>query len=147
MIIIGADHGGFELKERIKKYFEDNKIEYFDLGAKIEDNDDNFPEIAIPLAKNVASGKFEKGILICGSGVGVCMAANRVNGVRAVNCANEEIARLSRLHNDSNVLCLGGRFISEAEAIKIIDVWFNTEFLGGKYKVRNDMLDNIILNS
>ena len=146
MIIIGADHGGFELKERIKVYFEKNKIEYFDLGAKVEDNNDNFPEIAIPLAKNVASGKFEKGILICGSGVGVCMAANRVNGVRAVNCVSEEIAKLSRLHNDSNVLCLGGRFISEEDAIKIIDIWFNTEFLGGKYKIRNEMLDKVIFN-
>jgi len=142
MVILGADHGGFELKEKIKKYFDENKIEYFDLGAKSEDNDDNFPEIAIPLAKNVASKKFERGILICGSGVGVCMAANRIKGVRAVNCVSEEIARMSRLHNDSNVLCLGGRFISEEDAIKIIEVWFNTAFLGGKYKIRNDMLDD-----
>ena len=141
MVIIGSDHGGFELKEKIKKYFEEENIEYFDLGAKTEDKDDNFPEIAIPLAKNVASEKFEKGILICGSGVGVCMAANRVKGARAVNCMSEEIAKLSRLHNDSNILCLGGRFISEQDAIKIIDVWFNTEFLGGKYKTRNEMLD------
>ena len=142
MIIIGADHGGFELKERIKKYFDENKIEYFDIGAKVEDSNDNFPEIALPLAKEVANNKYEKGILICGSGVGVCMAANRVKGVRAVNCVSEEIAKMSRLHNDSNVLCLGGRFVSEEEAIKIIDVWFNTEFLGGKYKIRNKMLDD-----
>jgi len=141
MIIIGSDHGGFELKENIKKYLIEKNIEYFDIGAKFKDDDDNFPEIAIPLAKDVASGKYEKGILICGSGVGVCMAANRIKGVRAVNCASEEIAKLSRLHNNSNVLCLGGRFISEEEAIKIIDIWFKTEFLGGKYKIRNEMLD------
>jgi len=142
MVILGADHGGFELKEKIKKYFDENKIEYYDFGAKMEDSEDNFPEIALPLAKSVADGKYEKGILICGSGVGVCMAANRIKGVRAVNCSNVEIAKLSRLHNDSNVLCLGGRFVLEEDAIKIIDTWFNTEFLGGKYKIRNKMLDN-----
>ncbi len=141
MIIIGADHGGFELKESIKKYFNDNKIEYYDIGAKEKDDNDNFPEIAMPLAKKVASHDFEKGILICGSGVGVCMAANRIKGVRAVNCNSEEIARLSRLHNNANVLCLGGRFITKEKAISIINVWLNTEFLGGKYDKRNNMLD------
>jgi len=141
MIIIGADHGGFELKEKIKKYFDENKISYYDIGAKEENSEDNFPEIAIPLAKKVAQGEYEKGILVCGSGVGVCMAANRIKGVRAVNCFSEEIAKLSRQHNDSNVLCLGGRFVSEENAIKIIDVWSKTEFLSGKYKKRNEMLD------
>ena len=142
MLIIGADHGGFELKEKLKKYFDDNKIEYYDFGAKSEDNDDNFPEIAIPVAKKVACGEYEKAILVCGSGVGVCMAANRIKGVRAVNCSSEEIAKLSRLHNNANVLCLGGRFISQEDAIKIINIWLNTEFLGGKYELRNAMLDD-----
>ena len=141
MLIIGADHGGFELKEEIKNYFDEIGLNYYDIGANIQDNNDNFPEIALPLAKKISNKEYEKGILICGSGVGVCMAANRVKGVRAVNCNSEEIAKLSRLHNNSNVLCLGGRFISKDLALKIINVWMNTEFLGGKYDIRNKMLD------
>ncbi|MBQ7667714.1 MAG: ribose 5-phosphate isomerase B [Clostridia bacterium] len=141
MLIIGADHGGFELKEEIKKYFDKNSIKYYDIGALMKDDNDNFPEIALPLAKKVASNEYEKGILICGSGVGVCMAANRIKGARAVNCNSEEIAKLSRLHNNANILCLGGRFITKDEAISIINVWLNTEFLGGKYDIRNKMLD------
>ena len=143
MIILGADHGGFKMKEILKTYLEENNIEFYDIGSYEEDNLDNFPEIAIPLAKKVASKEYEKGILICGSGVGVCMAANRVKGVRAVNAYSEEVAKLSRQHNNSNVLCLGGRLISEEITKKIVEVWLNTEFLGGKYQTRNDMLDNI----
>jgi ribose 5-phosphate isomerase B len=143
MIILGADHGGFELKEKIKEYFESKDIKFVDNGSYENDDLDNFPEIAIPLAQKVANGEFKKGILVCGSGVGVCMAANRIKGVRAVNAYSNEVAKLSRQHNNSNVLCLGGRLISEENAKDIINTWLNTEFLGGKYQARNEMLDNI----
>ena len=143
MIILGADHGGFELKEIIKEYLKEKNIEFYDIGSYELDNLDNFPEIAIPLAQKVASKEYEKGILVCGSGVGVCMAANRVKGVRAVNAYSEEVAKLSRQHNNSNILCLGGRLISVENAKNIIEVWLNTEFLDGKYNLRNEMLDTI----
>jgi len=143
MIILGADHGGFELKEIIKEYLKGKNIEFFDIGSYEIDNLDNFPEIAIPLAKRVASGEYEKGILVCGSGVGVCMAANRIKGVRAVNAYSNEVAKLSRQHNNANVLCLGGRLISVEDAKNIIDTWLETEFLDGKYNLRNEMIDNI----
>lgn len=143
MIILGADHGGFEMKEKIKEYLTSKNIEFFDNGSYENDDLDNFPEIAIPLAKKVANGEYDKGILVCGSGVGVCMAANRIKGARAVNAYSEEVAKLSRQHNNSNVLCLGGRLISEENTKNIIETWLNTEFLGGKYQVRNEMLDNM----
>ena len=143
MIIIGADHGGFELKEIIKEYLNGKNIEFYDIGSYELDNLDNFPEIAIPLAQKVASKEYESGILVCGSGVGVCMAANRVKGVRAVNAYSDEVAKLSRQHNNSNILCLGGRLISVDQAKSIIDTWLKTEFLYGKYNLRNEMLDNI----
>lgn len=143
MVVIGADHGGFELKEYIKEYFKKENIIFFDMGAAINNQEDDFPDIAIPLAKAVANKEYEKGILICGSGVGVCMSANRIKGIRAVNCFDEAIARLSRQHNDSNILCLGGRFLTRGKALKIIKIWNKTEFLGGKYQVRNNKLDMI----
>lgn len=143
MLIIGADHGGFELKESMKEYFTKAGVKFFDLGSKDNDSSDDFPDIALPLAKMVAEGQYERGLLICGSGAGVCMAANRIKGIRAVNCFNEEIAKLSRQHNDSNVLCLGGRFLSKEEAINIFKVWEETEFLDGKYYRRNEKIDFI----
>lgn len=143
MLIIGADHGGFELKEIIKKYLDEKNIKYFDFGALENDPLDDFSDIAIPLAKKVADKEYERGILICGSGAGVCMAANRVKGVRAVNCFNTELAKLAREHNDANILCMGGRFVDKDTAVQIIDTWLNTEFLGGKYDNRNKKLDFI----
>ena len=143
MIILGADHGGFELKEIIKEYLKEKNIDFYDIGSYELDNLDNFPEIAIPLAKKVASREYEKGILVCGSGVGVCMAANRIRGVRAVNAYSDEVAKLSRQHNNANVLCLGGRLLTVEQAKSIIDTWLKTEFLDGKYNLRNEMLDNI----
>ena len=143
MIILGADHGGFELKEIIKEYLKEKNIDFYDIGSYELDNLDNFPEIAIPLAKKVASREYDKGILVCGSGVGVCMAANRIRGVRAVNAYSDEVAKLSRQHNNANVLCLGGRLLTVEQAKSIIDTWLKTEFLDGKYNLRNEMLDNI----
>jgi len=140
-VAIGADHAGFEFKEKLKKFLIENNYEVEDFGAHTFDKDDGFPDYAIPVAKSVAEGKNERGVLVCGSGIGVSIAANKIRGVRAVNCTSEEFARLSRQHNDTNVICFPGRFIDINEAKKYLKIWMGTDFLGGKYQDRNDKLD------
>ena len=128
MIYIGSDHGGYNLKETIKKYLEENNIEHKDLGANTLNNTDDYPDFALKVAKKVAKNKENKGILICGTGIGMCMTANKVKGVRAALCYDERTAKLSREHNDSNILCLGGRTTHEDTAIEIVNTWLNTKF-------------------
>ena len=140
-IAIGADHAGFEFKEQLKEFLIKNNYEVKDFGAYTFDKEDGFPDYAIPVAKSVAAGENERGVLVCGSGIGVSIAANKVKGVRAVNCTCEEFARLSRQHNNTNVICFPGRFLDEKEAEKYLNIWLTTEFLGGKYQERNDKLD------
>lgn len=142
-IAIGADHAGFEFKEQLKSYLIDNNYEVKDFGAYVLDKEDGFPDYAIPVSKSVASGENERGILVCGSGIGVSIAANKVKGIRAVNCTSEEFARLSREHNDTNVICFPGRFLNIEDAKKFLNIWLNTGFLGGKYQERNDKIDLI----
>jgi len=142
-IAIGADHAGFEFKEQLKEFLIKNNYEVKDFGAYTFDKEDGFPDYAIPVAKSVAAGENERGVLVCGSGIGVSIAANKVKGVRAVNCTCEEFARLSRQHNNTNVICFPGRFLDEKEAQKYLEIWLNTEFLGGKYQERNDKIDLI----
>jgi len=142
-IAIAGDHGGFELKESLKLYLEENNYEVKDFGACTFDAEDAFPDFALPLARAVALGDFEKGILVCGSGVGVSIAANKVKGIRAVNCNSKELAELSRLHNNTNVICFGGRLMTKEQAKEYLDIWLKTDFLGGKYQGRNDVLDNL----
>lgn len=126
-IAIGSDHGGFKLKEEIIKYLGRKKMEYKDFGTYSEESCD-YPDYAFPVARAVAAKKFDRGILICGSGVGVTIAANRFKGARAVNINDFYTARQSREHGDSNVLCLAGRRIKEQKALKILDVWLKTPF-------------------
>lgn len=128
-IAIGSDHAGFELKEFIKEYLLDKGLSLKDFGAYSEEPVD-YPDIAIPLAKAVGAGRFSRGILICGTGVGVSVAANRVAGVRAVNAADVWTAKQSREHGDSNILCLGGRVLSKRRAITILEAWLKTPFSG-----------------
>ena len=128
MMYLGCDHGGFESKEEIKKYLDKKKIRYFDLGPHDIDNEDDYPDYALKVAKEVAKGPANKGILICGTGIGMSMTANKVKGVRASLCYDENTAKLSREHNDTNVLCLGGRTTPKDKALKIVDVWLNTPF-------------------
>lgn len=127
MIYIGSDHGGFDLKETIKKHLEKNNIQYKDLGPNNLDNNDDYPDYALKVAKEVAKTN-GKGILICGTGIGMCITANKVKGIRAALCYDKETAKLSREHNDANVLCLGGRTTEIKKALKIVDVWLNTDF-------------------
>ncbi|MBP3285024.1 MAG: ribose 5-phosphate isomerase B [Clostridia bacterium] len=142
-IAIAGDHGGFELKRTLKSYLVENGHEVQDFGACEFNAEDGFPDFALPLARAVANGDFDRGVLVCGSGVGVSIAANKVKGIRAVNCNSKELAELSRLHNNTNVICFGGRLMTAEQAIEYLDIWLNTEFLGGKYQTRNDVLDNL----
>lgn len=143
-ISIGADHAGFEFKERLKKYLIESGHEVQDFGAYTLDNEDDFTDYAILVAKSVAEAKSERGVLVCGSGIGMSIAANKVKGVNAVNCTCLEFAELSRKHNNTNVICFPGRFLSVEDAEVYLDVWLKTEFLGGKYLKRNLKIDSII---
>ena len=126
-IAIGSDHAGYKLKEEIKTFLKRKKIAVRDFGTTSEESCD-YPDFAYPAAKAVAAGKFDRGILICGSGVGMTIVANKVAGIRAVNAYDIEIAKQSRLHGDCNVLCLAGRKMKREKALKIVDVWLKTPF-------------------
>tara|TARA_B100001971_G_C18130750_1_gene504682 strand:- start:23 stop:481 length:459 start_codon:yes stop_codon:yes gene_type:complete len=125
-IILGSDHAGFELKEKIKKFLSDSGYEYEDLGTNSKEPCD-YPEIALKVAKTVAENK-TKGILMCGSGLGEAIVANKVKGVRAANCFNEYTAKMAREHNNSNILCLGARVLSVNEIKKITKIFLTTKF-------------------
>lgn len=125
-IAIGCDHAGFELKKLIKKYLEkDHEIK--DVGTFSNEPAD-YPDLALLVAKTVARGEVEKGILICGTGIGMCITANKISGIRAALCHDVLTAKLSREHNDANILCLGARILDKNKAIKIVRVWLNTKF-------------------
>lgn len=134
-IAIGSDHAGFELKGRIISYLKKNKIKIKDFGT-FSDASCDYADYAFPVAKAVAGNKFDRGILICGSGVGMSIAANRIKGVRAVNAKDLYTARQSRQHGDSNVLCLAGRRLAPKKALRILEVWLKTTFSGDKRHLR-----------
>lgn len=128
-IAIGSDHAGFKLKSQIIQYLKRKRIAVRDFGTRSETPCD-YTDFAFPVARAVAAGKFGRGILICGSGVGMSITANRVKGVRAVNVNDVYTARQSRQHGDSNVLCLAGRRLKKQKAFKILDIWLKTPFSG-----------------
>lgn len=132
---IGCDHAGYILKEIIKKHLEDKGFTFNDVGTYSEASVD-YPDYAHPVAKAVEDGLCKLGILICGSGNGVCITANKHQGIRAALCWNAEIAALARKHNDANVICLPARYISSGQAIDIMDTFINTEFEGGRHEKR-----------
>lgn len=138
-IIIGSDHGGFSLKSLIKAHLEQQGIEVEDLGCYNEDSCD-YPVIAKEVAKKVllTAGK---GVLVCGTGIGMSIAANKFKGIRASLCSDTYSARMTRKHNDSNVLCLGERVIGPGLALDIVDEWLVTEFEGGRHERRINMLE------
>lgn len=133
-IILAADHAGFELKEKLKKFFKDSQILFEDITPKLV-NDDDYPDVAFIAAQKVAKQK-EMGVFVCGSGIGMCIAANKVRGIRAALAYDETSARLSRQHNDANVLCLGGRTTDEKTALTILKTWLTTRFLEGPHARR-----------
>lgn len=142
MITIGSDHGGYKLKEEIKKYFDEKDIEYKDLGTFSEESVD-YPEIAKNVAQSIQTKQAEKGILICRSGIGMSIVANKYKGVRCAPCYNEETAKYSRMHNNSNVLALGADYNSVSEAICIVRMWLATEYEGGRHDARLEMIEEI----
>ncbi len=126
-IFIGCDHAGFKLKEEIKGFLSKLGYEYEDLGVNTDKKSFDYPNTAIKVAQKVTKYR-SKGILMCGTGIGEAIVANKIEGVRAANCFNEYTAIMSRSHNDSNVLCLGARVLNKTLAKKIVKVWLNTEF-------------------
>lgn len=141
-ISIGSDHAGFELKEKIKKYLLELDHEYEDFGTNSTESVD-YPDFALKVAESVAKKECDRGILICGSGLGMSMAANKVPGIRAALCCNAEMARLSREHNDANVLTIGARLIDENTAKEIVRVWLTTDFAGNRHLGRINKIRDI----
>jgi ribose 5-phosphate isomerase B len=139
-IAVAADHAGYEFKDALASYLREKGYDVIDLGTNSPDSVD-YPVYAKKLCSSVLSGECEKGILVCGTGIGMSIAANRHKGIRAALCTIPEYARLAREHNNANVLCLGARFVGFDEAVKITDVFLNTEFLGGRHQNRVNQLD------
>lgn len=142
MIAIGCDHVAIELKEEIKKHLSEKGYEYKDFGCFSAERMD-YPVIAEAVGKAVVSGECEKGLLFCGSGVGMSIAVNKVKGIRAVLCSEPYSAMMSRAHNDSNVLAMGARVVGPELAKMILDMWLSTEFEGGRHSKRVDMITQI----
>lgn len=139
-IAIGSDHGGFELKEKIVEYLKSNNYDYKDFGTFSSDSCD-YPKIGKDISLEVANRSFDRGILVCGSGIGMSIVANRYKKVRAALCWDLTTAKFSRSHNDANILCLGQRVTDEKLALEMLGVWLKTEFEGGRHQTRIDMID------
>lgn len=138
-IAVGADHAGFEAKEKIITYLKDNKIEFHDFGTYNNQSVD-YPNFAHPVALAVENKEFDLGILICGSGQGMNITANKHQGIRSALCWSVEIASLSKKHNDANVLAIPGRFLSETLIIEIVETFLNTDFEGGRHANRTQKI-------
>jgi ribose 5-phosphate isomerase B len=132
MIALGADHAGWQLKEEIKAWLLGRNVEVTDFGTHSPDPVD-YPDYAAQVGEAVASGKAERGVLVCGTGIGMAMVANKVPGVRAAFCPDLFTARMSREHNDANVLTLGGRLTGRELALEIVEMWLRAEFQGGRH--------------
>lgn len=141
-IAIGCDHGGFVLKDSIMAYLDEKGYEVLDFGTYTTASVD-YPDIALPVALAVAEGRADKGILMCGTGIGITIAANKVDGIRAAVVSNEFCARATAQHNNANILGLGGRVVSPEEAVHLVDVWLNTPFEGARHQVRIDKITAI----
>jgi ribose 5-phosphate isomerase B len=141
-IIIGADHAGFLLKEKLKGFLAERGLDVIDAGTYNGDSVD-YPDFGRKVAESVSSGSVKRGILVCGSGVGMSITANRFPGVRGALCLDEDTARLSRMHNDSNVLILAGRKTDIETAKGIVKTWLETDFEGGRHQVRLDKITEI----
>jgi ribose 5-phosphate isomerase B len=141
-IAIGADHAGYEVKEKIKKQLEEMNLEVQDLGTNSLESVD-YPDFGAAVGREVASGKADEGIVVCGSGIGIAIAANKVHGVRAAQAWNEETARLARQHNNANVLSIGARVLPAEEIPKIVKAWFDAKFQGGRHEIRVEKISEL----
>lgn len=141
-LALGADHAGYELKEELKDFFAQKEIDYYDFGT-YDTKSTDYSDWGIKVAEAVAKGKFERGILICGTGLGMSLTANKVPGIRATPCYGIFSARLSREHNNSNILVLGGRITGKGLARQIVEEWLEAKFKEGRHKRRVDKITKI----
>lgn len=141
-IAVGCDHGGLEHKNAIAEHLKSEGFEVEDFGI-YENKSVDYPEIALKVANSIKNGENELGILVCGTGIGMSLTANKVNGIRAAACSEHFSAKYTRLHNNSNILCLGGRVIGIGTALELCDIFVNTEFEGGRHQRRIDMITEI----
>lgn len=142
MIAIGCDHGGLDIKNAVIEYLKENNISFTDYGCDCAESVD-YPVYAYQVATAVSSGKADRGIICCGTGIGVSMVANKVKGIRAAVVSDAFCAEMTRRHNDANILCMGGRVIDEPTAVKLADVFLNTEYEGGRHEKRVQMITDI----
>ena len=141
MIALGCDHGGYALMQSVKAHLDELGLEYKDFGTYSTDSCD-YPVYSKAAANAVASGECEKGILICGTGIGISIAANKVKGIRAALCSDCFSAEMTRRHNNANMLAMGARVLGEGLALKIVDIFLTTEFDGGRHARRVDMIED-----
>ncbi len=139
-ILLAADHGGYKLKETIKTDLVAKGYEIIDIGTNSEESV-NYPEYGRTAAQKVVAGEAERGIIVCGTGIGISIVANKVKGARAALCHSLFDAEMTRRHNDSNILALGGRTTEADLALKIVDTWLNTDFEGGRHQIRVDQIE------
>lgn len=145
-IALGSDHGGFELKEIIKAHLEEKGIEVVDCGTNSSESVD-YPEFGYKTAKAIIDGVCERGIVVCGTGIGISISANKVKGIRCALCGDCYSARMSREHNNANMLALGGRVTGRDLALEIVDIWCHTEFQGGRHERRVNKISDIESNN
>ena len=141
MIVIGSDHAGYALKEKLKAHLTETGVPFVDVGTDSTASC-HYPVFAKKVCEKIQSGECEKGILVCGTGIGMSMAANKQKGIRAAVCGDCFSAKYTRLHNNANVLCLGARVVGEGLAEETTDLFLQTDFEGGKHQIRLDMFDN-----
>lgn len=138
-IVVGSDHAGFSLKETLKAALKDKGFEVLDVGTQSADSVD-YPDFGHKLAEAIEGGAAARGVLVCGSGIGISMAANRHSAVRAANCTSPEMAKMARRHNDANVLALGERLVGKEVALECLDAFLETPFEGGRHQARVDKI-------
>jgi len=141
-IAMGADHAGYELKDALADHIRGRGFEVLDLGTNSPDSVD-YPDFGVAVGRAVAGGEADLGVCVCGSGIGICMAADKIHGVRAGTVHDETSARLARQHNDANVICLGARLTGPAVATAAVDAWLDAEFEGGRHSRRTGKLDEL----
>ncbi len=141
-IALGCDHGGLEHKNAIAEFLKQNGYEVVDFGI-YENRAIDYPDIAVPVCESILKGECERGILVCGTGIGMSLAANKFKGIRAAACSEQFSAKYTRLHNNSNILCLGGRVIGIGTALELAELFVTTEFEGGRHQTRVDKITAI----
>lgn len=139
MLAIGCDHGGFELKNHIMEHLKEKGIDFKDFGTFDESSCD-YPDIAVLVSKSITEGECDRGILVCGTGIGMSIAANKIKGIRASHVTDVYSAKMTKMHNNANVICLGGRVTGRELAFMIVDTWLDTEFAGGRHQTRIDKI-------